>query len=102
MEKSVKNQSCTWVEVRKDRLERKDGAVVEWDDSSPYSFILNPRARFWVAYEPNPSTRAVSMERGKIRKDEKGNPYRLRCPKRWKTAEAAMKAVDKIFPNTAE
>jgi hypothetical protein len=96
MEKSQKSKN--WQQVGSSRWQRIDGAIVKWDDSSPYPNPMNPRSRLYTAWEPDPSERALMMHRGRLRKDQKGHLYRFGFPRRWKTAEAAMKAVDKEFP----
>lgn len=52
----------------------------------------------WTAWEPDPSQNYLKMERGRPRRLQNGTLSRLSTPRRWKTAEAAMKAVDGDFP----
>ena len=86
--------------VKWDRWTRSDGAVVKWDQSSPHPNPADPSSRMWVAYEPDPSERAIGRECGKVRKAQDGSMYRLRVPLRFKSAQAAMRRVDKLFPFT--
>lgn len=88
-----------WTEVRPGyRWERTDGAVVMWDQRSPYPNPENPTSKLWTAWEPDPSQKALSMERGRPRRTTEGELAYLSFPRRWKTAEAAMKAVDQEYP----
>jgi hypothetical protein len=50
------------------RWTRSDGAVVKWDDSSPWPNSAVASARMWTAWEPDPSERALSMTRGRLPK----------------------------------
>lgn len=77
-----------WTAEPGDRFRRADGAVVKWDGSSPYPNPARASARMWTAWEPDPSTRALSQPCGR----------RFRRPRRYRTAEAAMAAVDRAFP----
>ena len=89
-----------WTQVRggvRERWERSDGAVVKWDDSSPYPNPAQPTARMFTAWEPNPSERFLGTERGRWRLTD-GLRWKPGFPRRWKTAKAAMAAVDKDFP----
>jgi len=75
-----------------------DGAVVKWDDSSPYPNSLNPNSRMYTAWVPDSEqTQGPCWESADYlywtRRDSE-----FRFPRRWKTAEAAMKAMDKEFP----
>lgn len=83
----------TWSQKTPERWVRSDGAVVKYDSSSPWPNPAKPGARMYTAWEPDPSDKALSMERGKERLW--GRP---RFPRRWKTAEKAMAAVDREFP----
>jgi hypothetical protein len=80
------------------RCVRSDGAVVKWDDSSPHPNPAQPTARMWTAFEPDPSQKYLAMHRGRTRKAQDGHMFKPGFPRRWKTAEAAMRAVDKEFP----
>lgn len=79
-----------------DRWERKDGAVVLYQHS-PYTHYNDKRGRLWIAFPPN-SELAMQRPCGRWRRDMHGNEVRLGTPRRWKTAQAAMAAVDKEFP----
>jgi hypothetical protein len=76
-----------WREKNWRRWERSDGAVVQWDQRSPHVRPWLPAARMWTAWEPDPSDNYLKMTNG-----------RLSWPRRFKTAQAAMRAVDKEFP----
>jgi hypothetical protein len=80
------------------RWTRIDGAVVKYDESSPWPNPAQPSARMWTAWEPDPSERALSMCRGCWRRAQDGHRFKLSFPRRWKTAETAMRAVDKEYP----
>lgn len=88
-----------WTEVRSGhRWRRSDGAVVRWDQSSPYPNPANPASRMWTAWEPDPSQGYVGKEVGRPRKRTDGAIVRLTVPRRWKTPQAAMKFVDQEYP----
>jgi hypothetical protein len=90
-----------WCEVREGyRWERSDGAVVMWDQRSPWPNPINPRSRMWTAWEPNPSSRYLAMERGRVRRTMDGDLTKPGFPRRWKTAKAAMMVVDQEYPLT--
>jgi hypothetical protein len=80
------------------RWERRDGAIVRYDESSPYPNPAVSSAKMFTAWEPDPSERALSMERGHWRVAQDGHRFKFSFPRRWKTAEAAMRAVNKEFP----
>jgi hypothetical protein len=87
-----------WKVIQKGyRYERSDGAVVRYDDRSPWPNPLEPTAKMFTAWEPNPSQRYLSMSRGRPRRDMDGDLKRPTFPRRWKTPEAAMRAVDKEY-----
>lgn len=65
------------------RYRRADGAVVKFDGG--------PSKLQWLAFEPDPSEAYL------IRYSKGGAGY---C-RRWKTAEAAMQAVDREYPSPA-
>lgn len=87
-----------WTEVHSERWVRTDGAVVMWDRRSPHPNPANPNSRMWTAWEPDPSEHFISMTRGRRRKAPDGRYWTPRFPRRWKTAQAAMAAVDKLYP----
>jgi hypothetical protein len=91
-----------WRQVSGRRWERRDGAVVKWDDSSPYPNPEVAGSRLWTAWEPDPHQGALSMSRGFQRYAPDARPghryWRPRFPRRWKTAAAAMRAVDREYP----
>lgn len=65
-------------------MERVDGAYV-WCDSRPcWESLTDPRC--WIAFGP---------DQHYLSKSQKGN---FRVPRRWKTAAAAIKAVDAEIP----
>ena len=76
-----------WREVNALRWERSDGAIVRWDDRSPYPNPERAGARMWTAWEPEPSNRYLGRKYG-----------RWGAPRRWKTPEAAMRVVDRLHP----
>ena len=78
-----------WREKHENRWVRYDGAVVLYDVHSPHPNPLNPNCRMWTAWEPDPSEMYLRMTNG-----------RLGWPKRFKTPQNAMKAVDKAFPSS--
>lgn len=61
------------------RYVRSDGAVVK--------YFGGPRKMDWIAFEPNPSEEYLARTNG-----------RLTWPRRWASAEAAMRAVDREYP----
>jgi hypothetical protein len=79
----------TWKKVNDNRWERLDGAVVKYDVSSPNPNPAKETARMWTAWAPDPSQASLSMSRCSSL---------LRWPRRWKSAEKAMQAVDKAYP----
>lgn len=87
-----------WQKVNNLRYVRCDGAVVRWDDRSPYPNPVNPRARMWTAWEPDPSIHYLCIARGRLRRSEDGNLGKPLFPRRWKTPESAMNVVDELFP----
>lgn len=82
----------TWKQVHRQRWERDDGAVVKIDEtvqcntSRPWL----PNYRGWKAWGPGPEQ---SNYLGFCRRNS-----RLNIPRKFKTAEAAMAAVDKEYP----
>jgi hypothetical protein len=80
-----------WREVHGHRWERSDGAVVKWDQSSPYPNPILESARMWTAWEPDPSQRYLGRSNG-----------RRSWPRRWNTPQAAMDAVDREHPLKAK
>lgn len=78
-----------WRMVHENRYVRVDGAVVMRDQRSPYPNPLNPKSLLWTAWEPDPSESAISKQH---------YHSAFRSPRRWKSPEAAMKAVDRLFP----
>ncbi len=87
-----------WTEIHMHRWVRTDGAVVMYDMRSPYPNPMNERSRMWTAWEPDPSQRSVSMTRGRLRKAQDGTYWTPRFPRRWKTAQAAMAEVNRLYP----
>lgn len=79
----------TWAESRDSwsaglRYTRIDGALVK--------FQMGWGGKMdWIAFEPNPSESYLARTNG-----------RLTWPRRWKTAEAAMRAVDREYPLTQQ
>jgi len=90
-----------WTQSNSKRWVRNDGAVVKWDDASPWPNPIKASARMWTAWEPDPSQRALSMERGRWRKGIgllSRSRWKPIFPRRWKTPKAAMAAVDREYP----
>ena len=83
-----------WTQKSWRRWERFDGAVVLWDDRSPYPNPENPRSLMWTAWGPGfgPETDNDYLAR------RDGRDGRFTRPRRWKTAEAAMLEVDRLYP----
>jgi len=76
------------LQTPRDRWDRPDGAAVIYSKDWYWANPANPRHRGWTAYAPD---------------DEQPLTFRRRTSKRkharrWKTAEAAMGAVDREFP----
>ena len=80
-------KSGLWTQKTWRRWERVDGAAVVWDDRSPHPNPMNARSLMWTGWEPNPSNAYLARGNG-----------RLAWPRRWKTAEAAMREVDRRYP----
>jgi hypothetical protein len=80
--------SSPWTQISKIKWERNDGAAVKWGQfGSPHPNPANPNSRMWIAFEPDPSDRCLTMRRG-----------RLGFAIRFKTAQAAMARLDKLYP----
>lgn len=77
-----------WTQISSNRWDRNDGAVVEWNQKTPYSNPANPNARMWIAFGPPPSELYL------LQRSKRGFGF----PRRWKTAKAAMIAVDTEYP----
>lgn len=71
------------------RYVRRDGAVVRYDERSPYPNPLRESSRMFTAWEPDPGESYLSMGR---------RSSWFRWPRRFHTPEAAMRAVDKTWP----
>jgi hypothetical protein len=78
-----------WVQKTSRRWVRSDGAVVKWDDSSPHPNPERESSRMWTAWEPDPSPHYLATTRG---------TSLFIWQRRWKTAAAAMAAVDREYP----
>lgn len=78
-----------WKQTNWRRWTRSDGAAVLWDQRSPYPNPVNPASLMWTAWEPDPSERPL------MRFSKRGHGY----ARRWKTAEAAMREVDRLHPS---
>ena len=72
------------------RYVRTDGAVVKYDDDSPYPNPLLASARMWTAWEPE--------SRPELPQDDWRNARGFTWPRRYKTPEAAMRAADRAWP----
>jgi hypothetical protein len=80
--------TATWMQENHRRWVRCDGAVVKYDESSPFPNPMNPRSRMFTAWEPDPSQDFLGQ------RSRRG----IGWPRRWKTAQAAMRAVDRECP----
>lgn len=83
-----KHLASHWVQFSDHRWVRLDGAVVKWDDSSPWPNPSKESARMWTAWEPDPSESYL----------RRGNKRGIGWPRRWKHPERAMQEVDRLFP----
>lgn len=87
--------SVVWVETRKDRWDRTDGAVVkidhavECDTSRPWL----PNYRGWKAWGPGDNDLL-----GFKRRSTRLRRSRFVIARKFKTAQSAMKAVDAEYP----
>ena len=77
-----------WLQVSWRRWTRIDGAAVLWDNRTPYANPSSPNGRMWTAWKPDPSEECL------IRRSKNG----LGFPRRWKSRESAMAAVDREYP----
>lgn len=66
---------------------RTDGAIVRYDDRSPFPNPANPRAQMHTAWAPGREDLYISRTNG-----------RFTWPRRWKNPVEAMKAVDRKWP----
>ena len=80
-------KKALWAQKTWRRWERLDGAAVLWDDRSPHPNPENARSLMWTAWEPDPSDHYLA----------RGNNT-FTWPRRWKTAQAAMREVDRLYP----
>jgi len=82
----------TWHERNPRRWESDDGAVVKIDAVAETRTARPwlPHYRGWVAYGPGPDQHNYI---GFIRRNS-----RMKIPSKFKTASAAMKAVDNVWP----
>ena len=87
-----------WKQVTSTHWVRSDGATVIWDQRFPHPNPMNPNSRMWTAWEPDPSQHCLYMERGRIRNGRDSGLWKPGFPRRWKTPETAMQAVDREFP----
>lgn len=69
--------------------QRSDGAYVYKSRDEYYSNPLNPRCRMWTAFCSDRNADCLSRT---VRRS------RLRWPRKWQTAEAAMRALDREHP----
>lgn len=88
----------SWTQVNNNRWVRSDGAVVMWDQRSPWPNPVKESARMWTAWEPEPSQRYIEIRRGRYRKNMDGDFSKPSFPRRWKTPKSAMKKVDELYP----
>jgi hypothetical protein len=81
-----------WNKTSDDRYDATDGAVVRYDMAA---WLMAARAtaehRCWIAFSPGKEEHNYL---GFYRRNS-----RMRIPRKYKTAEAAMQAVDKAFPS---
>jgi len=71
-------------------FERSDGAYVWKSRDEKYSFSLSPTCRMWMAYMPPSHTNKYLFKR------RRRGLYRI--PRKWASAQSAMKALDKECP----
>lgn len=88
----------SWSNVHSLRWVRCDGAVVMWNHRSPWPNPAKDSARMWTAWEPEPSQNYIAVHRGRYRRCVDGVNRKPSFPRRFKTAEAAMKCVDQLHP----
>lgn len=81
-----------WTKTRDGRWDSDDNAVVKYDHTVECNTAKPwlPNHRGFIAYGPGPSE---TNYLGFRRKNSRGT-----IPRKFKTAEAAMKAIDKHFP----
>lgn len=86
--KPLSKLAPNWTQLHAHRFVRTDGAVVQWDDNSPYPNPQEPGARMWTAWEPDPSEKYIAS------KTRRGHGY----PRRWKHPYNAISTIDRLFP----
>lgn len=91
--------SCEkWTKVDAERWERADGAVVKFDRSTQWltSQPYLPRHRAWIGYGPGELQTNFLGYHPKRRKRGGRSPNRSMV--KFRSAEAAMEAVNKAYP----
>jgi hypothetical protein len=71
--------------------QRTDGAYVWWSRDMYYSNPENPRCRMWQAFLSDGTRDGRYLRKAPIKR-ERGTP------RKWSTADAAMRAVDREHP----
>lgn len=85
----------TWQLKETGKWVRDDGATV---------VLAWQRTNLWHAYEPDPSKDCLARKRATRRRsggryfEFRPTPPSTGGPRRWTTAEAAMREVDRLFP----
>lgn len=82
--------AAMWTKDESGRFMRSDGALV-WKGDDYHSNPLNPRCRMWEASGPGVSDTLYKAQRRDRRE-------RFVTRRRFGSADAAMKAVDRTFP----
>lgn len=92
--------SAVWTKTSERSWLRSDGASTYWKIDSPHPNPANDRARLWTCWTAKDVR--VMKEQGNLRRRSDGTSFRLGVPRRFKTAQAAMRYLDTFFqPNTA-
>lgn len=88
-----------WVKVHDERYFRPDNAVVKYDRSTVSSRSYLAGHRGWIAYGPgDDETNYLGFFPPRPRR---GGFSKCRVPRKFKTPEGAMRAVDREFPYPA-
>ena len=88
--------SAVWRQTSERGWLRSDGASTYWKIDSPHPNAANPRARLWTCWTADDVK--VMKAQGNLRRRADGSSFRLGVPRRFKTAQAAMRYLDSNFP----